>query len=24
VPAKIVGEAGCSQPSMTMDHLLAE
>ena len=21
VPAKIVGEAGCSQPSMTMDHL---
>lgn len=23
VPAKIVGEAGCSQPSMTMDHLLS-
>lgn len=23
VPAKIVGEAGCSQPSMTMDQLLA-
>ncbi len=22
VPAKIVGEAGCSQPSVTMDHLL--
>lgn len=22
VPARIVGEAGCSQPSMTMDHLL--
>ncbi|MEO1638673.1 MAG: serine O-acetyltransferase [Pseudomonadota bacterium] len=22
VPAKIVGEAGCSQPSITMDHLL--
>ena len=23
VPAKVVGEAGCSQPSMTMDQLLA-
>ncbi|MEM9581923.1 MAG: serine O-acetyltransferase [Pseudomonadota bacterium] len=23
VPAKIVGEAGCSQPSITMDHLLS-
>jgi serine O-acetyltransferase len=23
VPAKIVGEAGCSQPAITMDHLLA-
>ncbi|MBC6437737.1 MAG: serine O-acetyltransferase [Rhodobacteraceae bacterium] len=23
VPAKIVGEAGCAQPSMRMDHLLA-
>jgi serine O-acetyltransferase len=22
VPAKIVGEAGCAQPSITMDHLL--
>ncbi|MEN9012195.1 MAG: serine O-acetyltransferase, partial [Yoonia sp.] len=22
VPAKIVGEAGCSQPSLTMDQLL--
>ncbi|MGR3501009.1 serine O-acetyltransferase [Pseudaestuariivita sp.] len=22
VPAKIVGEAGCSQPSITMDHIL--
>lgn len=24
VPAKIVGEAGCSQPSITMDHLIGE
>lgn len=24
VPAKIVGEAGCAQPSMTMDQLLGE
>ncbi len=24
VPAKVVGEAGCSQPSMTMDQLLAD
>ncbi len=24
VPAKIVGEAGCSQPSVTMNHLLGE
>jgi serine O-acetyltransferase len=23
VPARIVGEAGCSQPSVTMDHLLS-
>jgi serine O-acetyltransferase len=23
VPAKIVGEAGCSQPSMSMDHILS-
>ncbi|TYB89784.1 serine O-acetyltransferase [Oceaniovalibus sp. ACAM 378] len=23
VPARIVGEAGCAQPSLTMDHLLA-
>lgn len=23
VPAEVVGEAGCSQPSLTMDHLLA-
>jgi serine O-acetyltransferase len=23
VPARIVGEAGCSQPAITMDHLLA-
>jgi serine O-acetyltransferase len=23
VPAKIVGEAGCSQPSLSMDHLFA-
>jgi serine O-acetyltransferase len=23
VPARIVGEAGCAQPSVTMDHLLA-
>ena len=23
VPAKIVGDAGCDQPSLTMDHLLA-
>jgi serine O-acetyltransferase len=22
VPAKIVGEAGCSQPSVTMDQIL--
>jgi serine O-acetyltransferase len=22
VPAKVVGEAGCSQPARTMDHLL--
>jgi serine O-acetyltransferase len=21
VPARIVGEAGCSQPAVTMDHL---
>ncbi len=24
VPARIVGEAGCAQPSVTMDHLLRE
>lgn len=24
VPARVVGEAGCSQPSVTMDHLLDE
>jgi serine O-acetyltransferase len=24
VPAKVIGEAGCSQPSMTMDQLIAE
>ncbi|MEL6425872.1 MAG: hypothetical protein AAFQ33_10495, partial [Pseudomonadota bacterium] len=23
VPAKIVGDAGCDQPSLTMDHLIA-
>ncbi|MEO5620235.1 MAG: serine O-acetyltransferase, partial [Cypionkella sp.] len=23
VPARVVGEAGCSQPSVTMDQLLA-
>jgi serine O-acetyltransferase len=24
VPAKVVGEAGCTTPSITMDQLLAE
>jgi serine O-acetyltransferase len=24
VPARVVGEAGCDQPSVTMDHLLAQ
>ena len=24
VPARVVGEAGCSQPSVRMDHLFGE
>jgi serine O-acetyltransferase len=24
VPARVVGEAGCAQPSVTMDHLIRE
>ncbi|MEL7259128.1 MAG: serine O-acetyltransferase, partial [Pseudomonadota bacterium] len=24
IPARIVGEAGCDQPSMSMDHMLGK